>query len=244
MSFYTYAHVRNDTGKIFYIGKGQGDRAYFSYNRNQYWNRIAKKHGYIVQILSRFDNEEDAFDHEKFLILCFKGMGFKLANLTDGGEGVSNPSPEVRAKISAALAGKKFGEDRIKKMRECRLGIKLSESAKEKISQSLKGRSFNDEHKEKLALGRLGKKHSKQSILKMSQAKVGKKLSEEHAKKISEALSGVKKSLDHIKKVADANRGRPSNRKGTKLSDETRQKMSISRRRVVEQKKLKKLEEK
>ena len=39
--------------------------------------------------MANWENESEAFEHEKFLIWCFKDMGIKLANLTDGGEGAS-----------------------------------------------------------------------------------------------------------------------------------------------------------
>ena len=84
--FYTYAHVRKDTNKIFYIGKGIDDRAWFTYGRNKHWNHIVKKHGYSVQILADWRTEKEALEHESLLISCFKDMGNKLVNMTDGGD--------------------------------------------------------------------------------------------------------------------------------------------------------------
>lgn len=102
-SFYTYAHARKTDGRIFYIGKGQGKRAHCERNRNRYWRNVVAKHGYDVQILCDWPTEDEAFDHEKLLISCFRDMGYELVNLTDGGEGASNPSPETRARITASL---------------------------------------------------------------------------------------------------------------------------------------------
>lgn len=84
--FYTYAHIRNDTNKIFYIGKGIDDRAWFTYGRNKYWNNIVKKHGYSVQILANWKTEEESLEHEILLISCFKDMGNDLVNMTNGGD--------------------------------------------------------------------------------------------------------------------------------------------------------------
>ena len=92
---YTYAHTRNDTGKIFYIGKGIKYRCNESRSRNQYWKNIVEKHGYKIEILAYWKTAEEAYDHEKLLISCFKDMGYELANLTDGGEGCINPSKET-----------------------------------------------------------------------------------------------------------------------------------------------------
>jgi hypothetical protein len=91
----------------FYVGKGKDHRAW-SKTRSVYWHRIVKKHGLVVEILANWGNEQDAFDHEKFIISCFKDMGYKLCNLTDGGEGASGNvlNEEARRKIS--IAAKKY----------------------------------------------------------------------------------------------------------------------------------------
>ena len=87
--FYTYAHSKPDD-TIFYIGKGQRRRAWAKDNRNQHWLNIVAKHGQPkVQILAKWKTEQEATEHEKFLILCFRDMGYKLANVTSGGEGIS-----------------------------------------------------------------------------------------------------------------------------------------------------------
>jgi len=87
--FYTYAHYTPE-GRLFYIGKGQGRRAYTFHKRNNYWNHVVEKYGKPdVQILANWNTEEEAFDHEVLLIDCFKELGHKLVNLTDGGEGLS-----------------------------------------------------------------------------------------------------------------------------------------------------------
>jgi hypothetical protein len=99
--FYTYAHTKPD-GTIFYIGKGKDRRAWSKEKRNPHWHNITSKYtDYGVEILANWDTEEEAFDHEKLLISCFRDMGYKLANVTDGGEG---------------SAGYKFTEEQIKKV--------------------------------------------------------------------------------------------------------------------------------
>ncbi len=87
--YYTYAHYKADTKELFYIGKGVKSRHCKATGRNLYWSRIVAKHGFKSEILSRFDTEKEALDHEAFLIECFRAMGFKLANLADGGQGQS-----------------------------------------------------------------------------------------------------------------------------------------------------------
>lgn len=175
--FYTYAHYKPEGG-LFYIGKGAGNRAYDMKMRNKYWHNVVAKYGNPhVEILANWDLEEEALDHEKLLISCFKDMGYKLANLTDGGEGISGykhtneakqkmrgrtgekhpmfgkpKSIEVKLKISQAKIGKKQTEEFKKKISEKFKGRIFSAEHLKKISESLKGREFTQEHKDKMRI--------------------------------------------------------------------------------------------
>jgi hypothetical protein len=147
--FATYAHCKPD-GTIFYIGKGSIKRAYSASCRNVIWQRIVKKHGgFEVKILAKWKTEEDAFDHEKLLIDCFRSMNIFLANISDGGLGstgfrhteefkkqvayrakTNNPMNdlEVRKRQKENLI-KAMNRPEIKeKQRKARLGMKFSES--------------------------------------------------------------------------------------------------------------------
>lgn len=89
--FYVYIHRRNTDGLPFYVGKGSGKRAWQvkGKSRNQYWHRVAAKHGFSVEIV--FDNltEEEAFDCEINTIIELNYFGYPLTNLSSGGEGNS-----------------------------------------------------------------------------------------------------------------------------------------------------------
>ena len=111
MTFYTYAHYRATDNSLFYIGKGKGSRAHSADPRNPFWSKIVKKHGFKVEILATWKTEEEALEHEKFLIQCFrKDLGIKLCNMTDGGEGRSGftNTPEVRAAHSKLMSDPNF----------------------------------------------------------------------------------------------------------------------------------------
>jgi hypothetical protein len=107
--FYAYVHRRADTGAVFYVGKGMGYRSHDRSNRNKHWNHIVAKHGHTVEIVARFESESEAFAHERALIAKYRAAGVVLVNMTDGGEGVCGKvvTPEQRAKLSAALKGRK-----------------------------------------------------------------------------------------------------------------------------------------
>jgi hypothetical protein len=128
----TYAHHRLDTGQVFYIGKGSLRRAHEQRGHNRYWNSVVAKHGYKVSVLAQWSTDAEAFEHEKFLIACFKELGHPLTNATNGGEGVSGWTwtESQRAKLVASLTGR-AGTFKGKKHSPKSLAL---------ISQKLKGR--------------------------------------------------------------------------------------------------------
>jgi hypothetical protein len=167
--FYTYCHTRNDTGKVFYIGKGINFRASSLAGRNKYWKNIANAHGFKSEILAYWKTEKEALDHEILLISIFKDMGYKLANMSVGGE--------------AGPLGVKRSDETKRKLSQAKLGKKLTEEHKKKISNSSK--NGTDETRKKIAQGNLGKKHSEEAKQKMSIA--AKNMTKEHKQKLSDA---------------------------------------------------------
>jgi len=95
MRYYTYFHTRNDTGTVFYIGKGSNNRYKSLENRNKHWSNIVNKCGFEPHIAAYWQTEKDAFDHEKFLILCYKDLGLDITNVTSGGDGVDSETAKV-----------------------------------------------------------------------------------------------------------------------------------------------------
>ena len=102
---YVYGHYRESDGKLFYIGKGTGNRAWDEKRRNRYWFRVVNKHGLVVKIIEDNLTEEQAFSKEKQLIT---EVGLEnLANITEGGKGFTSEflkqrfkDPEYKKKIS------------------------------------------------------------------------------------------------------------------------------------------------
>lgn len=90
---YVYRHTKLGTSEVFYIGIGKQNkyrRAYSTNHRNKWWNKIVKKYGFEVEILSRNITWEQACELEVILINFYGRKDLKkgnLVNLTDGGEG-------------------------------------------------------------------------------------------------------------------------------------------------------------
>ena len=96
--FYTYAYLRKDDRTPYYVGKGCGKRAYDSSHNV----KVPDDKDRII-FLKQNLTEEEAFNHEKYMIAVLgrKDLGTGiLRNMSDGGEGPSNPSPEHRKKNS------------------------------------------------------------------------------------------------------------------------------------------------
>lgn len=85
--YYVYLHRKLTDNSIFYVGKGNRDRAWYTHNRSDYWHKIKNKHGFVVDIV--FDNllEEDALSVEVDVIQELSYFGAELCNHTHGGEG-------------------------------------------------------------------------------------------------------------------------------------------------------------
>lgn len=101
--FYVYAHRRESDGRIFYVGKGTGRRAFNFTHRSVLWKRCYAKHGCKVEIIFNDLPEVCAFSIEKAMIASIGRS--RLANLSDGGEGVSSPSDETRRLKSKRFSG-------------------------------------------------------------------------------------------------------------------------------------------
>jgi len=141
--FYVYFHYRVDTGECFYIGKGKNKRAFVSKRRNLFWCNIINKTDYKVVIAQYFEDEKDAFLFEIDMISRIN----PVANLTSGGEGVSN----VKVSESTRMKHKEHSlrmwsnpDFRQKRTRELVDATKTPE-AREKSSEIQK-KFFNDKN--------------------------------------------------------------------------------------------------
>lgn len=143
--FYVYTHRRASDGVIFYVGKGQTNRAYRKDGRNQHWRNIVAKYGYTIVIEKANLSDGEAATYEIELIASIGREN--LCNKTDGGDGMSGyiHTDEGKRKISEAHKGKPRPVESVEKMRAAKRGKKLSEETKRKMSEARKGRKHSDE---------------------------------------------------------------------------------------------------
>jgi hypothetical protein len=166
-NYYTYAYLRED-GTPYYIGKGKGSRVVSKHKRRK-GSLIPIPNKDRILILKTFDNENEAFKHEIYMIFVLgrKNIGTGiLRNLTDGGEGVSGykHSEETKRKQSISHIGKKRGtpsEETKEKIRKSNLG-------KPSWNKGLKfPNSIGEETRKKMRESHLEKKISKETMEKI-----------------------------------------------------------------------------
>lgn len=183
--YYLYRHIRLDKNEPFYIGIGTIqviDSKYYYYsrakdksNRNIIWNRIVAKTKYKIDIIIESDDYGFIKQKEIEFVKLYGRIDLEtgsLANLTDGGEGCLNISPESLIQRNQKLIGQKRTEEFKKKLSEDRKGKKnpcfgriFSEEEKANVSKRMKGHKYNlgkiaiEEHKKKISDSRLGSKH-------------------------------------------------------------------------------------
>lgn len=161
--FYVYLHRRATDGKVFYVGKGHGNRI-SEKRRSKHWNNVFKKHGLITQYYATGLQEWYAFELEKELIAYYGREN--LCNMTDGGEGATGAvrGEITRKKIGDFHRGRKRSDATLVNMSLAKRNPSLE--TRMKMSAAKKGKKLSDEHIKNRTKSQLGKNNpSAKSVL-------------------------------------------------------------------------------
>ncbi len=177
--FYIYIHCRPATaqhphGEPFYIGKGhstkgcRGRAHQFYEETNLYYARVVSKHhkDNILIYVWYCKSEKKSLLFEKWMIAWGRAQGYRLTNLTDGGEGVSGykHTPETRVAL-AKKAHEQWTLEARAVASERSLGIKQTPELIAARSKSMLGNQNG-----------LGYKHTPERCAEQSERMCGKQI--------------------------------------------------------------------
>lgn len=208
--YYVYV-LFDEFGRPFYVGKGSQDRI----DRHMTFPKgdRSKKSAMVRHVMNAMGDvprvkvasdltETDAFNIERIWIAALGREPFgPLVNHTDGGEGVSNPSSDIRYRIGTGWRGKKQSPEAVAKRSAKRKGSKRSRESVERAAAKLRGRKRPPEVGQKVAAKLRGRPLSAETKAKLSAAHKGKVVDRAHMENAWAA------------------------RRGGRISPETRQKM-------------------
>lgn len=191
-AFYVYAHFRETDGRLFYIGKGSGRRAWQRCSRNRHWKAVVAKHGRRVRIVRTGLSEDEAFRIEALLISARQSS---LATYTAGGAGIAGyrHTAQAKAAMSKARTGRKMSAATRKAMSDAirsrpdlleirsaqfRSGNNPSQKSENRLASSTRMKTSNPmanpETREKLRLAMKGRHPTLKTRAKLSAARRGK----------------------------------------------------------------------
>lgn len=171
-----YKIQNNINGKI-YIGlttKALSKRIAEHIAENKsYIQKALNKYGvqsFSIAVIDSAESREALCEKEQYWIRHYDCKAHKGYNLTDGGDGLINPSKSVRKKISNTLkkkhiitkgfSGRKHSQETKDKISKILKVSMNTPKAKKKMSESRKGRVISEEQKEKQRITMTGRKRS------------------------------------------------------------------------------------
>lgn len=180
--FYSYLYRDPKTDVAIYVGKGRGSRAFAHFNaRTRLGNLLRKRVAEGFQVkpeITYHRDEELAFFVEQESIRKYgradMGAG-TLFNLTDGGEGSSNPSHETRRKIALSLIGTIQSPETKAKRSRTKTGIACPADVRLKIAAALAGRKLTSQRVEniRMAMNKMSEEDRQSWKEQVSSAKSG-----------------------------------------------------------------------
>jgi hypothetical protein len=205
--------------QIRYVGKSNKPISRLLGHLNDINNSNTYKNNWIKSLLKQnlkpileIIDEVDIFDWifwEKYWISQFKAWGFKLTNLTEGGDGFKGQHSELtKQKMSKTRKGvkrKPFSEEWKKNISLSHIGKPLSKEKREKIKNIIQkqrcGKRYDEIYGEEKSL-EIRKKQSGKNILKSHIPwNKGLKYSEERKKEISLIMKKVLSEINIREKI-------------------------------------------
>ncbi len=190
-------------GKI-YVGQTQREisqRLATHLHAKTYIGNVLKKYGlqsFTISIIDYADDKNVLTEKEIFWIKTLKCKFPDGYNLTDGGEGLFNPSEVTKQRLRLSHMGKHPTDKTRKKMSENNSGElnhffgKIhSDETRKKMAKAWVGRVISVEARKNMSRVKKGKHLSEEQ----KQKRRGRVLSQEHKKNISKALMGNKNGL-------------------------------------------------
>ena len=182
-----YVHSKATSGEIFYVGIGKRRRANVMAQRSQHHVRTVARHGCDVHILMENLTSKEANDVEMRFIAEAAELDIDLVNMTAGGDGCKDPSPETRKAIGDGRRGIKHTEAAKALMRQRRWPNYAPKNPGPGRGGANKGRPMSEEQKQKLRVINTGKVIPPEIREKISKAGLGRVFSAERNAKVSEA---------------------------------------------------------
>jgi len=155
---YKITHMKSNKSYIgITINYKQRMRSHFKRKDNTFLHRSIQKYGkdnFSHKIIFECNNWKELCKKEIEYIKKFNTKAPNGFNLTDGGEGLPNPSKETREKMRASQIGKKLSKEHREKISEGNKGQKRSLETRKKMSAWQIGRKFSDETRKKMSMMR------------------------------------------------------------------------------------------
>lgn len=188
-------------------------------NRRTVWIARCMADGYVPAIVEiQRASADDWQKWECYWIEMFREAGYDLVNGTAGGDGLHDPTPEVRDKIGAVAAGRKLSEDWRAKIsagmkNHKHFGRRPSAETRAKMSLARMGHSFSQVSQQKMS--KKAKNRSAETRLKIAIAHTGLRPSEATRQKMSEsAKRRAPASPDTRRKISAYWKGRKRKKPG------------------------------
>lgn len=161
-SFIIYGLFDPRDGEIRYVGKSETGTDRFKGHlrpsalkpktRRTSWIKsvLAAGERPIGSVIQSLSTRQGLAEAEVYWIAFFKAEGCRLTNGTAGGEGVVDPSPEVRAKLSAASRGRRCTPEQLERLSIAHRGQIISESTRRAVSLAMRGKPKSLETRAKM----------------------------------------------------------------------------------------------